>query len=327
MKKTDEKADYTIGYGKPPIQRRFKMGQSGNPKGRPRKIVKESELPRFCDNHLNGLLEREVFRLLHLNENGNPVEMSAAQAIMRSFLVEGIKGNRLAKKDALGFLRREEQEALKRACDHYKYFAQKKAEGDATIARHKKQGIPPPRLFPHPDDILLDEAEMKAYILGPLSEDQAIPFARWALFRDLLHVRSVLNEKYGEVKTMECGSLSASSLDVMAAIIEKSLPPSFRRDNSSTLMCMMDLHRQTKKQLRQRIQGLKVEIANMPTSIKEQLADRAGAADVRGAIGEKLAKAADELLKKTIRDRAKDGTFGENRPPEEDWTLGGNGAK
>src|SRR5262245_11040533 len=28
--------DYDVGYGKPPVQSRFKRGQSGNPKGRPK---------------------------------------------------------------------------------------------------------------------------------------------------------------------------------------------------------------------------------------------------------------------------------------------------
>ena len=32
----DKKGDYTVGYGKPPTATRFKKGQSGNPKGRPK---------------------------------------------------------------------------------------------------------------------------------------------------------------------------------------------------------------------------------------------------------------------------------------------------
>jgi hypothetical protein len=32
--------DHSIGYGKPPIETRFKPGQSGNPKGRPRRSSK-----------------------------------------------------------------------------------------------------------------------------------------------------------------------------------------------------------------------------------------------------------------------------------------------
>lgn len=33
---SDEKKDYEVGYGKPPKRTRFKKGQSGNPKGRPK---------------------------------------------------------------------------------------------------------------------------------------------------------------------------------------------------------------------------------------------------------------------------------------------------
>src|SRR5260370_30614119 len=33
---TDRKPDYEVGYGKPPLHTRFKKGQSGNPRGRPR---------------------------------------------------------------------------------------------------------------------------------------------------------------------------------------------------------------------------------------------------------------------------------------------------
>jgi hypothetical protein len=32
----DQPRDYTVGYGKPPVETRFQKGQSGNPEGRPR---------------------------------------------------------------------------------------------------------------------------------------------------------------------------------------------------------------------------------------------------------------------------------------------------
>lgn len=36
--------DYTVGYGKPPAQHRFKPGQSGNPRGRKSRKRNESEI-------------------------------------------------------------------------------------------------------------------------------------------------------------------------------------------------------------------------------------------------------------------------------------------
>ena len=34
---SNDKGDYEVGYGKPPTHRQFKPGQSGNPKGRPKR--------------------------------------------------------------------------------------------------------------------------------------------------------------------------------------------------------------------------------------------------------------------------------------------------
>jgi hypothetical protein len=39
----ETKRDYDIGYGKPPEGRRFKKGQSGNPRGRPAKNAKSAQ--------------------------------------------------------------------------------------------------------------------------------------------------------------------------------------------------------------------------------------------------------------------------------------------
>lgn len=298
MNEFHEKTDDTVGYGNPPAQSRFKKGQSGNPKGRPRKTAKESERPRFRDGYLGDVFEQEAFRTLQLNENGKPVKMSAMQAIIRSLLVEGVKGNRLAKKAALEMLRREEQEAVNRSIDSYNYLARKKAEGEAKIAQCKKQGVSPPRLFPHPDDILLDQAKLEAHVLGPWSEDQAIPFDRTAVIRDWLQACSVLEEKYGEVKTIEHEGVSASARGVLAMMIENSLPPSLQRSKSATLTFMMDLHGLTKRQLEKRIQALKTQMMNMPASIKERLASRTRTAVFLEIFAEQLGKEVADLLKK-----------------------------
>ena len=46
----DNRGDYEVGYGKPPRHTRFKRGQSGNPRGRPRE---SKNLPTLLTEALN----------------------------------------------------------------------------------------------------------------------------------------------------------------------------------------------------------------------------------------------------------------------------------
>ena len=298
MSKADNKTDYPTGYGKPPAQYRFKKGQSGNPKGRPRKATKKPRPPRFQDGRLDDLLEQEAFRSLQLHENGKPVEMSAVQAITRSLIVEGVKGNRLAKKYTFEMLRQEERDALERSLERYEYLARKKAEGEAKIERCKAQGVPPPRLFPHPEDILLDEAKLEVHLLGPLSEDRAIPYERAALFRDWFYARSALEEKYGKVTTIEFEGKSVPVGGVFAEILDAGLPPSFQRNDVSKINFLMGLNRLGKRQLQRQMKALMAQIEDMPDSIEERLAARERAVKVVGMIGEGLEKAVADIAEK-----------------------------
>jgi hypothetical protein len=62
------KRDYEIGYGKPPVGRPFKKGQSGNPSGRPARSVKSAPplLVRKLDEQVvvatNGRCEKTTRR-------------------------------------------------------------------------------------------------------------------------------------------------------------------------------------------------------------------------------------------------------------------------
>ena len=51
--------DYEVGYGKPPRSTRFKKGQSGNPRGRPRR-----------DTSLDASIERRLDRLVPIERDG-----------------------------------------------------------------------------------------------------------------------------------------------------------------------------------------------------------------------------------------------------------------
>src|SRR5258708_35627849 len=69
------KGDYEVGYGRPPKATRFKPGQSGYPRGRPRKSK-------------NGktLLKQELNEVVFVNEGGRHRRMSKRQPYFKTLV-------------------------------------------------------------------------------------------------------------------------------------------------------------------------------------------------------------------------------------------------
>ena len=81
----DDKADYKVGYKKPPLHTRFKKGQSGNPSGRPKGSKNFSTLLAEALNEPvvvteDGRRRRISKRELGLKQLANKFAMAEAQA-------------------------------------------------------------------------------------------------------------------------------------------------------------------------------------------------------------------------------------------------------
>ena len=80
---SQDQPDYEVGYGKPPKASQFKKGQSGNPRGRPRKQ------PKDVAAHMAELLaENRTVRV-----DGKPVRMSGEELIARRLMEKALKGD------------------------------------------------------------------------------------------------------------------------------------------------------------------------------------------------------------------------------------------
>jgi Family of unknown function (DUF5681) len=81
---------YDVGYCKPPEASRFKPGQSGNPKGRPRGA--RNKMPALNEEHLKAIVIREAYRPIKVREGKMQISTSIAEALVRSLAVNAARG-------------------------------------------------------------------------------------------------------------------------------------------------------------------------------------------------------------------------------------------
>ena len=74
--------NYQVGRGKPPLATRFKKGQSGNPKGR----------PRGTKNLKTDLME-ELRETIVVREGDRTVRMSKQRAMIKTVMNKSLKGD------------------------------------------------------------------------------------------------------------------------------------------------------------------------------------------------------------------------------------------
>ena len=78
--------DEEVGYCNPPKSGQFKKGQSGNPKGRPKK---EPPDPFFI------MLQKELEKTINTKDvNGNEVSLSKKELIIKRFLHDAVNGDK-----------------------------------------------------------------------------------------------------------------------------------------------------------------------------------------------------------------------------------------
>jgi hypothetical protein len=76
------KKDYEVGYGKPPVHTRFRKGQSGNPSGKPKKVLSEDEI-----------LLRDLSSKVPVTEGGKQRHMSKLEVVLKQQVKLAMKGD------------------------------------------------------------------------------------------------------------------------------------------------------------------------------------------------------------------------------------------
>jgi hypothetical protein len=78
--------NYHVGYGKPPVKNRFKRGQSGNLKGRPKGA-----------RNLRTLIAELMNARIYVTENGRRRSISTQEALLKGMLADALRGDHKAR--------------------------------------------------------------------------------------------------------------------------------------------------------------------------------------------------------------------------------------
>lgn len=161
---------YEVGYGKPPEETRFKPGQSGNPRGRPRGA--KNKKPALNEERLKTIILEEAYRTIKVNDGPNQVTIPMAQAVVRSLAHNAVKGNTRAQRLFAEMLASTEAANAKVMQELFESAVEYKQNWNAELKRREQLGIDAPPPIPHPDHVVINVRNGTVNFKGPMTEEE-----------------------------------------------------------------------------------------------------------------------------------------------------------
>ena len=165
--------NYEVGYGKPPVETRFKPGRSGNPSGRPKGSRRKPRPPALNEERLKGIILEEAYRSIRINDAERQVSIPMAQAIVRSLAVHAAKGNQRAQRLFTELLAATERDNKRLHDEWLETAIEYKVSWEKELDRRKRLGITDaPEPLPHPDHVIIDMKTGGVRITGPMTKQE-----------------------------------------------------------------------------------------------------------------------------------------------------------
>jgi hypothetical protein len=176
MSPTKNSRTASSNYRKPPVAHQFKKGTSGNPNGRPKKKAVQpgfAALGGGISDRLGALALDEAIRPVTVREGDKVSEIPAMQALIRTMFRAAAQGDTKAGRQLLEVIARAESGRTGTALEILQYAVQYKEKYGPIFEQREREGLDPLDIFPHPDDLIIDETTGEVTIDGPTSKEQA----------------------------------------------------------------------------------------------------------------------------------------------------------
>ncbi len=169
---------YEVGYAKPPAATRFKPGQSGNPRGRPKGA--KNTRPAFNEERMKAIILDEAYRTITVRDGDRNVTVPMAQAIMRSLAVNAAKGQHRAQRLFAELLASVETSNKQLNDEYLSTSMDYKIAWERELDRRDRLGITDlPDPLPHPDHIVIDMDRGTVRIMGPVTRAEEAELKLW----------------------------------------------------------------------------------------------------------------------------------------------------
>ena len=165
-----ESSPKEIGYGNPPEHSRFKPGQSGNPRGRPRGAKNKNKTSDH--ERLSDIMLGEAFRLIKVNEGGKSVDIATIQAVTRTLAINAAKGDHRAQRLFIESVTIAEQQKAQLHEELLSVAIGYKLHWQQVLEFRKRNGIVADDPIPHPDHIIVDIENDCVRFVGPRTREE-----------------------------------------------------------------------------------------------------------------------------------------------------------
>ena len=160
-----------VGFGRPPKSRQFRKGQSGNPHGRPRKKVEERPTLAPARFPTREVIRAEAARAIAIKDASGSQTILAREGVMRAITLSAMRGGVMAGRTFMQMIMAEDERYHAERRKSFDFWRDYQERGRADIAAALKAGKAAPDLLPHPEDIVLDWANLDVRFSGAMDEE------------------------------------------------------------------------------------------------------------------------------------------------------------